>query len=102
MKLLIWNYIKTILLLAGIESVLFVTMIFFLMTDESIGVIGKSLSFIVKYIMGFPLVLINNNYPFFLDCNKPPSYMIFLIIGNLIVHAGIVLLVKKLLNGLFF
>ena len=99
MKTLLLDYIKTFFILVGIEVLLFFLMIFFVMTDESVGAIGKSLGYIVKYILGFPLVLLNKEYPFFINYNKPPNYMIPLIILNLLIQTGIVVFIRKLIKN---
>ena len=98
MKIVVWNFIKTFFVITGIEIVFFILMIFFVMTDESIGLTGKSLGIFVKYILGFPLVLLNSEYPFFINSSKPPNYMIPLIILNLIIQTGIVLFIKNLMK----
>lgn len=98
MKILAWNFIKTFFVITGIEIIFFILMIFFVMTDLPIGVIGKSLGVFVKYVLGFPLVLLNSEYPFFINSSKPPNYMILLIILNLIIQTGIILFIKNLMK----
>lgn len=98
MNTVVWNFIKTFFVITGIEIIFFILMIFFVMTDEPIGVIGKSLGVFVKYVLGFPLVLLNSEYPFFINSSKPPNYMILLIILNLIIQTGIVLFIKNLMK----
>lgn len=98
MKSIILEYIKTGLILFGIELVLFILMIFFSMTDESIGFFGRLFGWIFKYVIGFPLVLFNGDYPFFLDNPNPPNYMILMIILNLLIQITIIFFVRKLLK----
>lgn len=99
MKFIIWNFIKIFFIIVIIEILLFILMIFFIMTDESIGIIGKLLVKFVKYVLGFPLILFNNDYPFFMDRNTPPNYMILLIILNLVIQTSIVFLIKNFIKG---
>lgn len=99
MKSSILNFVKTFFTIAGIEVVFFILMVFFVMTDEPVGVIGKSLGVIVKYVLSFPLVLFNSEYPFFINSSKPPNYMILLVILNLIIQTGIVMFIWKLVKS---
>ncbi|MDR2206271.1 MAG: hypothetical protein LBE36_08985 [Flavobacteriaceae bacterium] len=94
------NFVKTFFIIVGIEVILFITMIFFTMTDESVGVAGKSLEIIVKYILSFPLVLLNREYPFFINSSNPPNYMILLIVLNLLVQTVIVIFLGNTLKML--
>lgn len=98
MKIIIWNFIKIFFAIAVAEFLFFILMISFIMSDEPIGLIGKSLVIVVKYILGFPLVLLNNEYPFFLDRNKIPNDMILLVLLNLIIQTGIVFFIKYLIK----
>jgi hypothetical protein len=98
MKIVVWNFIKTFFAIAGIEVIFFIIMIFFVATDESVGIIGKSLGVFVKYVSGFPLVLLNSEYPFFMNSSKPPNYMILLIVLNLLIQTSIVILIKKIIK----
>tara|TARA_B100001939_G_scaffold135221_1_gene117402 strand:- start:355 stop:654 length:300 start_codon:yes stop_codon:yes gene_type:complete len=99
MKSDILSFIKSFFVIAGIEVVFLLLMIFFVMTDEPIGMIGKSLGIIVKYVLGFPLVLLNGEYPFFINSSKPPNYMIPLVVLNLIIQTGIVMLIRRLIKS---
>lgn len=99
MKFFTFNKIaKIALILAGIEILSFFLMIFFLMTDETVGAIGKTLVFIVKFVFGFPMVLVDSNLPFFLESKEFPTYMIPLAIINLIIQATLVTVIKKLIT----
>lgn len=99
MKNSIWAFIKVGLILVSLEMALFLVMIFFLMADEPVGIIGKSICAAVKYVLGFPLVLINDDYPFFLNSSKPPAIMFPLLILNLIMQTSAVLLLKRVFKG---
>lgn len=93
--MVLWTFLKVFLWVFGFQIFIFALMIFFVMTDERIGFIGKSLGLIVKYVLGFPLVLINQEYPFFLDRGNPPNYFILLVFLNLLIQTGAVVLVQK-------
>lgn len=70
------------------------------MTDEPVGFIGSTSYKFLKYILGFPLVLIDNDYPFFLDKSKPPTLlMIFLIIVNISIQSFLIVMLKKYIRG---
>lgn len=98
MKSIILEYIKTGLILFGIELVLFVLMIFFSMTDESLGFFGRLFGWIFKYVIGFPLVLFNKDFPFFLESTNPPNYMILMVILNLLIQITLIVFIRKLLK----
>lgn len=98
MKTIIWNFIKIFFAIAVAESIFFILMISFVMSDESIGLIGKSLVIVVQYILGFLLVLLNTEYPFFINRNKIPNDMILLVVLNLIIQTGIVFFIKYLIK----
>lgn len=98
MKIILIKLFKILLILIGIEVLLFVVMIFFLMSDEPTNSVGRTLYLGLKYVLGFPLVLINENYPFFLDSKKMPNEMIPLVLLNNFIQAGIIVWVKSLLK----
>jgi len=52
-------------LLSLFDVILFIALLLFVATDEKVSEIGRVLFFILKYIFGFPLVLINSKFPFF-------------------------------------
>lgn len=97
MKTKVVSFFRLFFIIAVIEIVLFILMMFFVMTDESIGVFGKILGFIVENILSFPLTLLNREYPFFMDSPEPPSYMILLIILNLLIQTCLVTFIQKLI-----
>lgn len=89
--------IKTVGILIGIEVILFFGMIVTSMTDEKPPVVSRFFYLTLKYVFGFPLVLINRNYPFFLDSkNMPAIAIVLIIINNLLLALLIFWLVKKL------
>ena len=92
--------LKVIGILIGIEIILFLGMIVTSMTDEKPPFISRAFYWALKYVFGFPLVLINENYPFFLDSKEIPSIAIVLIIINNLILAFIVFgIFKRLLHN---
>lgn len=87
---------KLVLLLIAVELSVFSLMILFVMSDESTSDLGKSLYFMLKYIMGFPLVLINKELPFFLESKQAPLLMIPLVLVNNLIQAIIILSIHSL------
>jgi hypothetical protein len=88
--------------LLGIEFLLFIGLIFTVMTDEKPPAISELFYWPLKYIFGFPLVLINHNYPYFLDGGGTTIEVIFLgMLNNLILACilqGIFNILKPLLK----
>jgi len=81
---------KRILQIVGIlfafEGVLFIAVVLTSMTDDNPPEIGRYFYWTLKYVFGFPLVLFNSDFPFFLSNNKFPITAIFMIpLNNLIV-----------------
>ena len=66
------------------------------MADEKPVLIARFFYIILKYVFGFPVSLINNEYPFFLDCIKMPTYGFLLIILNNLLIAVIILAVSRI------
>lgn len=89
--------LKTVAILIGVEAILFCAMIITSMTDEKPPFISRVFYWLLKYVFGFPLVLINRDYPFFLDSKHIPGVAIFLIIiNNLLLAFAIFWVVKKI------
>lgn len=78
--------IKSVLKIFGVlivvEIILFFGMLTTSMTDEQPPYISRFFYWTLKNIFGFPLVLINDEYPFFLDNKNFSLLAIFLIIIN--------------------
>jgi len=87
---------KIVGILMAIEIALFFAMVITSMTDEKPPFIAGVFYWILKYILGFPLVLIDNNYPFFLAHKNMPVVAVPLIILNNIILALVILKVKRL------
>jgi hypothetical protein len=66
------------------------------MTDEKPVLIARFFYIILKYVFGFPVSLNNNEYPFFLDSIKMPTYGFLLIILNNLLIALIILAVSRI------
>lgn len=78
--------LKFVGLMFSVQVILFVLMMSTAMSDESAPTISRGFYFLLKYILGLPLVLINTNYPFFLDSDKMPIIIFpFVAINNLLV-----------------
>ncbi|OQP44255.1 hypothetical protein A4H97_33420 [Niastella yeongjuensis] len=84
--------LKYISLLLGFEFALFIALIITSMTDERPPEIAAYIGWTLKYIFGFPLVLVNNNYPYFLDRGDTPIVFIFFltILNDFILTLGII------------
>jgi len=70
------------------------------MTDEALTAMAVVQTILFKYICGFPLVLINDEYPFFLSSKCFPNYMLFLIVVNIIFQIIMIKLISKLIKKL--
>jgi hypothetical protein len=91
--------IKIFFIIVIVELCLFFIMLGFIMTDESINSTGRFVYSLFKYCGGFPLVLINNEYPFFLESKEAPNYFILLIFFNILIQSLIVYILRKLLSN---
>ena len=65
-------------ILFGIEFLFFIGLIATAMTDEKAPAIASYFYWPLKYPFGFPLVLINRDYPYFLDGGGTTIEVIFL------------------------
>jgi len=81
------------------ELLFFVSMILVNMTDEKPPAIGRIFYYALKYFFGFPLWLINGNYPFFLDSPQMPLEGIILIFINNSILAFVILQVIIFFNN---
>ena len=94
--MIIKSLVKIVLLLSVIEIFLFLLLIFTSMTDEKPVLIARFFYVILKYVFGFPVSLINNEYPFFFDSIKMPTYGFLLIILNNLLIPVIILAVSRI------
>ncbi len=90
MKKAITKFFKTFITLLIIEGFLFFLMVGSMMTDEPINQFGRIIFFIIRNILGFPLVLFNSDFPFFLNSQELPNNFIPLITLNLIFHTFLI------------
>lgn len=90
------SIIKLVVILSGIDLILFVAMIIMSMTDETPSLFGQLIHWLLKYIAGFPIVFVNNHYPFFLEEPHIPIYAIVLVLTNNIVLSVLVKAIKML------
>jgi|SRR5215213_4399109 len=81
------NVSKIFGILLACDIALFIGMVLTAMTDEKPPAIGQAFYWTLKYIFGFPLVFLNNEYPFFLDSGHIPKTAIVLVILNNMVLA---------------
>ena len=101
MKRKLLDTLKVFLILLGTETALFILMIFFIMTDEPVLPIGKGIYSAFKYGAGFPLVLVNDDFPFFIDSHNPPKGFFLLTILNLVIQTGLIMGLLKLFKRFF-
>jgi len=89
-----WKFIKIYLALAAAQLFVFFLMLVFVMTDQEVLLPGKILGFIVKYVSGFPMVIINDQLPYFFDTSseKAPSSYFLLILLNILLQTILVFL----------
>ncbi len=66
------------------------------MTDGSLTILAYIQEKLLKYICGFPLVLINNEYPFFLSSVSLPRYMFPIVVANIIFQIIMIKIISKL------
>jgi hypothetical protein len=59
--------IKCFAILSGVELLLFLGLIATSMSDDKPAAIADYFYWVLKYPLGFPLVLLNGEYPYFLD-----------------------------------
>lgn len=57
------------------------------MTDESLSTLADIQVVILRYICGFPLVMVNTEYPFFLSATSFPKHMIPMVVVNIAIQA---------------
>lgn len=81
---------KIFIFLIVLELLLFVGMILTSMTDQTPPSISSFFYWTLKYIFGFPLVLVKNEYPFFLDSKHVPAIgWVLILVNNFILSLGI-------------
>ena len=77
--------IRNFFLFTGLDILFFWGLIFTSMTDERPSVLADGIYWVLKFILGFPLVLINEKYPFFIDSPKFGLFALSLVIFNNII-----------------
>ncbi|HZY39245.1 MAG TPA: hypothetical protein VFE53_21460 [Mucilaginibacter sp.] len=89
-------------ILLGADVVLFICTVVTTLGDEKPPAISRAFYWLLNYVMGFPLALINSDYPFFLQSNHfPPAALVFIAVNNAILALliwWIIKLLKKLWN----
>lgn len=88
-------YIRGILTAFTIYAVFFIITILSVMTDSAIPAFGRIMHFVLKYICGFPLVLLGSDFPFFLESRTFMWISIPLTLVNAILQVCIVLKLRR-------
>ena len=103
MTTILFDIIKICIYLIAFELSSFIVGIFFAMNDGPRPNCTNVIYFIIKYICGFPLVMINNQYPFFLDSGRAiSSNRIILLWGaNILCQIIIIYIIKKFIFWIF-
>lgn len=92
----IYTCIKIGMIIFAIDIIVFVLMIFLSMSDSKTPEIANVLFFILKNILSFPLSLLNNNLPFYLECRELPRYIFISVPVNIILQSIFCFLITKL------
>lgn len=87
--------IKSFFSLVIIEAMIFIFMIFFSVTDESSHQTSDFLYKFFNNICGFPIILLNKNFPFFLNSSSFPNYGLILILINILLQSLIITILYK-------
>ena len=93
---------KIVLLLISIVFCSFMVVIYFAMDETTKSGAGPIYEFYMRYICGFPLVLVNKQYPFFFDCGNSVSLSKFLLMSglNILCQTTIVYTLYKIISSL--
>ena len=78
------------LILIAVQVVLFVLIIFLAMTDARPVPFLRHFYWLFQNVLGFPLVLVNERFPYFLDAPKAPLFLFPLILLNTFLQAGLI------------
>lgn len=78
------------------EFVVFIAMVVVNMTDRNPPVTGRIFYWLLKYVFSFPIFLINNEFPFFLDSKIIPFYSLLLILLNNIILVIFIIIIKRI------
>lgn len=88
--------IKLFFIILSIDILMMVLFVILHMTDGSLTILTYIQEKLLKYICGFPLVLINNEYPFFLSSVSLPRYMFPIVVANIIFQIIMIKIISKL------
>lgn len=88
-------------ILVVVELLLFFAMIYFSMTDEKVKPIAGQIEYLLKYVFGFPMVIINQKLPFFLESKNFTIWAIICPLLNNIILSTIVLSVSRFIKSNF-
>jgi hypothetical protein len=92
--------VKCFGILVAIELLLFIGFIATVMTDEKPPAISELFYWPLKYIFSFPLVLINHDFPFFLEGGDSIMAVIFLGTLNNLILAFILVSIRNIYKKL--
>ncbi len=79
---------------------MFACFLFLHMTDEALSKFAVLQGYVFKYICGFPMVLLNGDYPYFLNSSHMPGYGWLLIFANTILQTIAAILIIRLIHRL--
>lgn len=89
--------IKTMVTLIMVEGLFFFVMIFFLMSDEGAHPIGQGIYYTLSNFFSYPLVLLDKNYPFFLESKEMPTEIIPMIMLNVFLQSLVIIFGRNLI-----
>lgn len=95
------GYIRGVLTAFAVYGLVFIVMLFSVMTDQSVPLFGRSMHFVLKYVCGFPLVLLNSELPFFLESRVFMWSSIPLTVINAVMQVWLVRKLRDLLRPLW-
>ena len=95
-KKAIYICIKIGMIIFAVDIIVFVLMVVLSMSDSRSPEIANVLFFILKNILSFPLLLLNNNLPFYLECRELPQYIFISVPINIILQSIFCFLIIKL------
>lgn len=93
-------FIKIFFIICLFNAVMFACFLFLHITDEALSTIAVQQGYTFKYFCGFPLVLFNGDYPYFLNSSHMPDYGWLMILGNTILQTIAVMIIIRLIHCL--
>ena len=90
---------RGVLVALAVYALVFIVMLFSVMTDEAVPLFGRTAHFALKYLCGFPLVLLRSDFSFFLGSNVFTWISIPLSILNAVIQVWIVLKLRDMVRS---